>query len=86
MLFDSRTERWTELPAGSSVKRWSRDGKYVYFLRRGRDPAVMRMRMSDQRSDVVVSLIGVRQTGILAGIDFALDPAESPVILRDMGI
>ncbi|MGA3201646.1 MAG: protein kinase [Bryobacteraceae bacterium] len=86
VLFDSRTESWTELPAGASVKRWSRDGRYLYFVRHGRDPAVMRMRMSDQRVEVVVSLAGLRQTGFLAGVDFTLDPAESPVILRDVGI
>ena len=28
VLFDSRTESWTELSAGASVKRWSGDGKY----------------------------------------------------------
>ncbi len=86
MLFDSRTESWTELPVGASVRRWSRDGRYVYFLRRGKDPAVMRMRMSDQRIEVVASLTGVRQTGGLAGVAFTLDPDESPVILRDVGI
>jgi hypothetical protein len=58
----------------------------MYFVRHGKDPAVMRMRMSDQRVELVVSLAGIRQTGFLAGVDFALDPAESPVILRDVGI
>jgi WD40-like Beta Propeller Repeat len=86
VLFDSRTESWTELPAGASVKRWSRDGKYMYFVRHGKDPAVMRMRINDQRVEVVVSLVGLRQTGLLAGVDFALDPDESPMILRDVGI
>jgi eukaryotic-like serine/threonine-protein kinase len=86
MLFDSRTEFWTELPAGASVKHWSRDGKYLYFVHYGKDPAVMRMRVSDQAVEVVVSLAGVRETGQLAVVDFALDPDESPVILRDAGI
>lgn len=86
MLFDSRTESWTELPSGAGVTHWSRDGKYLYFVRHGKDPAVMRMRVSDQRVEVVVSLNGVRQTGLLAVADFALDPDESPVILRDVGI
>jgi hypothetical protein len=86
VLFDSRTESWTELSANASVKRWSHDGKYIYFVRHGKDPAVMRMRTSDQRVEVVVSLVGLRQTGFLAGVDFTLDPDESPVILRDVGI
>lgn len=86
MLFDSRTESWTELPAGTSTFRWSRDGKNIYFLRRGSDPAVMRMRIRDRHIEQVASLYGVRETGTLAGIGFALDPDESPVILRDVGI
>jgi eukaryotic-like serine/threonine-protein kinase len=86
MLFDSRTESWTEISVGASVNRWSRDGKYLYFVRHGKDPAVMLMRVSDQRVEVVASLNGVRQTGLLAVVNFALDPDESPVILRDVGI
>jgi Tol biopolymer transport system component len=86
VLFDFRTGAWTELQGGSSIRRWSRDGKYVYFMRRGKDPAVMRVRLSDQRIEVVASLKGVRLAGSLAGIAFTLDPDESPVILRDVGI
>ena len=86
VLFDFRTEAWTELPAGSSIRRWSRDGKYVYFMQRGKDPAVMRVRMSDHRTELVASLTHVRLAGTLAGIAFTLDPDESPVILRDVGI
>jgi hypothetical protein len=71
---------------GRSVWRWSRDGKHLYFIRQAKDPAVMRMRVSDQRLESVASLAGVRQTGMLASVAFTLDPAESPVILRDVGI
>jgi Tol biopolymer transport system component len=86
MLFDSRAGSWTELPGSASIHRWSRDGKYMYFLRRGKDPAVVRVRLSDQTVEVAASLSGVRLTGHLAGISFTLDPQESPVILRDVGI
>jgi serine/threonine protein kinase/Tol biopolymer transport system component len=86
VLFDFRTGAWTDLPTGPSIRRWSRDGKYVYFLRSRKDPAVMRLRISDLRIEVVASLKGVRLAGSLAGIAFTLDPDESPVILRDVGI
>jgi Tol biopolymer transport system component len=86
MLFDARAGSWAELPGSASIHRWSRDGKYVYFLRRGKDPAVVRVRLSDQTVEVAASLSGVRLAGHLAGISFTLDPEESPVILRDVGI
>lgn len=54
-LFDSRTESWGELSTGVSVWRWSRDGQYLYFVRHGKDPAVMRMRVSDRGMEVVAS-------------------------------
>jgi eukaryotic-like serine/threonine-protein kinase len=86
MLFDSRAGSWRELPGNASIHRWSRDGKYVYYLRRGKDAAVVRVRLSDQTVEVAASLSGVRLAGHLAGISFTLDPEESPVILRDVGI
>ncbi len=86
MLFDSHSGAWEELPVGRTIWRWSRDGKYIFFVRRGKNPAVARMRLSDQRVEVVASLAGMRQTGMLANVGFSLDPAESPVILRDAGI
>ena len=46
----------------------------------------MRMRLDDQRIESVASLAGVRETGMLAAVAFTLDAAESPVILRDVGI
>jgi Tol biopolymer transport system component len=86
MLFDTRSGAWTEMPSGAGIKRWSHDGKYVYNLRRGNDPAVMRVRISDQRVEVVARLNSIRLAGNLAGIAMSLDPDDSPVILRDVGI
>jgi Tol biopolymer transport system component len=85
-LFDSVAAAWKELPVGRSVWRWSRDGRFLYFVRQGQEPALMRMRLGDQRIESVASLAGVRETGMLAAVAFTLDPAESPVILRDVGI
>jgi len=44
------------------------------------------VRVTDQTVEVAANLSGVRLTGHLAGISFTLDPEESPVILRDVGI
>jgi Tol biopolymer transport system component len=86
MLFDKKTETWRELQISLGFKRWSSDGEYLYFLEQSKAPAIMRMRLSDQRPEFVASLTGVRRTGQLASVAFTLDPDESPVVLRDVGI
>jgi Tol biopolymer transport system component len=86
MLFDAQTETWRELRIGLGFKRWSRDRAYLYFLEQSKAPAIMRMRLSDQHLELVASLTGVRRTGQLASVAFTLDPSDSPVILRDVGI
>jgi Tol biopolymer transport system component len=85
MLFDFKTNKWTALDTGISVMQWSRDSKYLYHLSRGKDPAVVRVRMSDLKVEPVASLSGVRQTGFLAGVAFGLTPDGCPIILRDNG-
>jgi Tol biopolymer transport system component len=85
MLFDFKTNKWTALDTGISVMQWSRDSKYLYHLSRGKDPAVVRVRMSDLKVEPVASLSGVRQTGFLAGVAFGLTPDGCPIILRDTG-
>ena len=85
MLFDFKTNKWTALDSGISVMQWSRDSKYLYHLNRGKDPAVVRVRMSDFKVEPVASLSGVRQTGFLAGVAFGLTPDGCPIILRDTG-
>jgi serine/threonine protein kinase/Tol biopolymer transport system component len=85
MLFDFKTKVWTQLTEGWGFSQGSRDEKYIYYLRYGKDAAVMRIRISDRKSEEVASLRGVRQTGLLAGIAFSLAPDGSPVVLRDIG-
>jgi len=60
MLFDVRARHWTELLHGNSLHGayWSRDGKYIYCqdLAGGMEQPVIRVRVSDRRTDVVTSL------------------------------
>jgi serine/threonine protein kinase/Tol biopolymer transport system component len=84
-LFDSQTKQWTELDSAVGVLRWSRDGKFLYYLQYGMDPAVMRIRIGDRRTERVASLSGVRQAGFMAGVAFGMSPDDSPIILRDTG-
>jgi Tol biopolymer transport system component/DNA-binding winged helix-turn-helix (wHTH) protein len=85
LLFDSRTQTWTELVKGWSFVKWSRDSQFLYYRRNGEDPAILRIRLADRKIEEVASLKGFRQGGRLAGLHFALAPDGSPVLLRDTG-
>ncbi len=59
MLFDFRTQKWTELAKTIvSFPMWSRDGNYIYFdnypVQKG--PAMMRLRVRDRKLESVLSL------------------------------
>lgn len=85
MLFDFKTNAWSELVKGWGLVRWSPDGLYLYYLRYGPESAVMRVRVSDRQVEEVASLKGIRQAGRLAGLEFGLTPDGVPLILRDVG-
>jgi Tol biopolymer transport system component len=82
MLFDFRTQTWMELV--KSFPNWSKDGQYVYFVRAGREPAALRVRLRDHRVEDVASLKNMRQTGFF-GPWSGLAPDDSPMLLRDAG-
>ena len=90
MLFDIKTQDWTELAktkSGAGWPEWSRQGNYIYFL--GTPPAgqprgVFRVRISDRKLEQVVSLKDFRQpTGWGGWVGLA--PDDSPLLLRDAG-
>jgi Tol biopolymer transport system component len=85
LLFDSHTQTWSELAEGWGFTRWWRDGQYLYYMRYGERPAILRIRLSDRKVEEVASLSGFRQGGRLAGLQFALAPDGCPVLLRDTG-
>jgi Tol biopolymer transport system component len=85
LLFDSQTRKWSELANGSlSWLNWSHDGQYVYVLDyRGKD-AVVRIRISDHKTEQVVDLRNFATTGRYGGY-LSLAPDDSPLLLRDTG-
>jgi eukaryotic-like serine/threonine-protein kinase len=85
LLFDSQTQKWTELANGSlSWLNWSHDGQYVYVMDyRGKD-AVVRIRISDHKTEQVADLKNFATTGRYGG-GLALTPDDSPLLLRDTG-
>jgi Tol biopolymer transport system component len=85
MLFDFKTNTWSELVKGWGLVRWSPDGQYLYYLRYGPESAVMRIQLSNRQVEEVASLKGIRQAGRLAGLNFGLTPEGDPLVLRDVG-
>ncbi len=87
MLFDFKIQTWTALARGVyfGFTNWSADGQYVYYLRRGKKPAVFSVRIADGKVEEIASLKDLRQTGFRGAIWTGLAPDDSPLVLRDTG-
>jgi len=87
LLFDVHRQSWHELARGESFgyANWSSDSRFVYVLKRGNEPAIERIRVSDGKTEIVASLTGVRQTGFRNAVWTGLTPDNDPLILRDVG-
>ncbi|MGE5055832.1 MAG: protein kinase domain-containing protein [Acidobacteriota bacterium] len=85
LLFDMRTQKWSELANGSlSWLNWSHDSKFVYVLDyRGKD-AVVRIRIADKKVEQVLDLKDFVTVGRYGGW-LALTPDDSPLLLHDTG-
>ena len=88
MLFDVKTQTWTELAKiAEAWQEWSREGVYVYFSgvpRIGEPGGVFRVRISDRKLEQVFNLKEARQApgwGEWVG----LAPDDSPLLVRDTG-
>jgi len=85
LLFDSQAQKWTELASGSlGWLNWSRDGQYVYVLDFAGKSAVVRIRISDHKTEPVADLTNFVSAGRYGG-SLALTPDDSPLLLRDTG-
>ncbi len=87
LLFDVLKQTWHELTHGESFgyANWSSDSRFVYVLKRGNEPAIERIRISDGKTEIVASLAGARQTGFRNAVWTGLTPDNDPLILRDVG-
>jgi eukaryotic-like serine/threonine-protein kinase len=86
MLFDVRTQQWTELAKGPlNWSVWSRDGRFVYFTRDKDPKALMRVRLSNRSVEEVVDLTNVNLAGTGGGFWFGLTPDGSPLMLHNTG-
>jgi Tol biopolymer transport system component len=85
LLFDFQNQKWTELATGSlSWLNWSHNSQYVYVLDfRGKD-AVVKIRISDRKTEQVVDLKNFVTVGRYGGC-LSLTPDDSPLLLHDTG-
>jgi Tol biopolymer transport system component/DNA-binding winged helix-turn-helix (wHTH) protein len=87
MLFDFASQKWSELARDVYVVpvNWSADGKSVFYVRRGAQPAILRVSIADHKVEEVVNLKDLRQTGFRGAAWAGLTPDDSPMFLRDVG-
>jgi hypothetical protein len=86
-VLDVATQQWSPPLVRMSVDypAWSSDSKYIFFLfREGADPGVYRIRATGGKVERVVDLKDWHIAGNF-GFWMALDPTDSPLLLRDGG-
>jgi Tol biopolymer transport system component len=84
-VFHIASGQWTKLETGAvAFPEWSRDGRFIYYVKWTGDPAVTRIRVSDGKRETVADMKGARYTGFYT-LWMGLDPADTPMLLRDIG-
>ncbi len=85
LLFDFQTQQWTELAQGSlGWLEWSKDGQYLQAGDGSGTGAIIRIRLSDHKTERVVDLKDFATVGYY-GSWFAVAPDDSPIMLRNAG-
>ena len=85
LLFDFQTQKWTELAKGSmGWLEWSKDGQYLQAHDGSGTGAVIRIRLSDHKTERIVDLKNFATVGFY-GSWFAVAPDDSPIMLRNAG-
>jgi Tol biopolymer transport system component len=83
-LFDFATQKWRNLSSDGDAEypSFSRDSRFIYFLRLGRDQGVFRIAVASGGVERVVNMTDWHLTG---GYSMSLDPTDAPLVLRDTG-
>jgi serine/threonine protein kinase/Tol biopolymer transport system component len=85
LLFDFQTQQWTELAQGSmGWMEWSKDGRYLQANDASGTGVIIRIRLSDHKTERVVDLKNFQTVGFYANW-FGVAPDDSPIMLRNAG-
>ena len=85
LLFDFQTQKWTELATGSmGWLEWSKDGQSLQANDSSGMGTVIRVRLSDHKTERVVDLKNFVTSGYYNAW-FAVAPDDSPILLRNAG-
>jgi Tol biopolymer transport system component len=85
-IFDFKTQKWSMVPVNGDVEfpSFSRDSRYIYFLRTGSNQGVIRIPVAGGKEERVIDMPQWHITGYL-GFSMTLDPTDAPLVLRDVG-
>ena len=85
-IFDLKTQRWKDLLQNgpNGFPNWSKDGRFIYFLRTADDRGIYRVVLSSGDEERIADLKDFRYTGWY-GNWMGLDPEDAPLLLRDVG-
>jgi DNA-binding winged helix-turn-helix (wHTH) protein/Tol biopolymer transport system component len=87
-LFDFTTHQWHTLPVTyggvPEFPSFSRDSRFIYFVRRGREQGVFRIPVEGEKEERLVDMTDWRLTGYWV-YSLSLDPTDAPLVLRDTG-
>jgi Tol biopolymer transport system component len=84
MLFDFKTQQWSELADGPAYGwgiRWSSDSTYVYYqlAAQGEEQPIFRVRVSDRKVEQITSARQILRADVLGYTLTGLTPDGSPV-------
>jgi len=86
LLFDSQSQKWTELAKGAAAwPNFSKDGQYLYVLSSRGAGAVLKIRISDGKTEPVADLKNFVYTGHFPDSSLSLTPDDSLLLFRDAG-
>ena len=86
-IFDLKTQQWKNLLRNglNGFPNWSKDGRFIYFLRSTDDRGIFRIPISGGHEERIVDLKEFRTMGWYAKGWLGLDRTDAPLSLRDAG-